>query len=177
MSFRFDDRTYYVDVDHTIDPYSVARSGGSAWLFSFGVYNPPGVLVYGDSLESGLEIAAEHPHAKGAHADEPDYKNAAEELGYDSDDLSSDEEDEVYEAAQADLTYTEAGWLVAYEWFVNEIAYGTDLYGDGVAAWVEENPDWVDDPEDEVCDVLESAGASEARIKKTISALRAHYGD
>lgn len=179
MSFRFDDHTYYVDADHNDDPYSAARHRESAWLFFFGVYNPPGVLVYGGYPSDALEGAADHPQAKGAHAGEPDYDEAMEALGYegDFDDLTVDQRDEVREAAEADLTYTEAGWLASWEWSVNEIHHGSDLYGDGVAVWVKENPDWVDDPEDEVRDVLAAAGASETRIKAALKALRDHYGD
>ena len=179
MSFRFNDRTYHVDADHIEYPYGAAKSQDSAWLFDFGVYTPPGVLVYGGYLSDALEVAADSGHAGGAMIDgEPNYAEAQADLGWDGDfgDLTLRQQEEVRQEAEADLTYTEAGWLT-WEWHASEVAHGGDLYGDGVAVWVKENPDWVDDPEEEVRDVLAAAGASEDRIKAALKALRNHYGE
>ena len=87
-------------------------------------------------------------------------------------DWDSTEGNEVRENAEADLTYTEAGWLT-WEWRVAELHPGDPLYGDGVAAWVEENPDWMDDDDEEIERVLKEAGASESRITKALAAVRA----
>ncbi len=84
--------------------------GTTPYLFRFGVFGTTNVLAYGYSLEDALEDAAE-------------YLVESEYFGHIT----------PHEAPQADLccdcddpfecdshTYTEAGWLTSYEWFVNE---------------------------------------------------------
>ena len=183
MAFRFNDRTYYVDSDHDYTPYESAKDGDSAWVFSFGVYSPPGVIVYGGSLDDALENAVAGGHAGGAMG-EPDYQGAAEDAGftlkkgtlYDDDgdeiDWDSTEGNEVREDAEAGLTYTESGWLVNWEWSVTEIEPDDLLYGDGVAAWVVDNADTIDDGDFDIRQVLASAGASSARMNKAVAAVR-----
>jgi len=176
MSFRLDDRTFYVDSDHDYSPYESAKSEERAWLFTFGVYTPPGVLVYSQHLEDALEYAAASGHAGGAMSDGPDYDEAQEDLGYagDFDDLPVRQRDEVRENAEADMTHTESGWLVSWEWSVNELDHGTPLYGAGVAAWVRANPDWIDDDDDVIIRTLQDAGADEKRIDAALAAVRAN---
>ena len=83
IKFTHDGSTYYVAEDESA--YGAAEDNDSAWLFNFGVYNQPGVLVYGGSLEDALEVAAATDHAGGAAVDddymEEQYREAAEGEG------------------------------------------------------------------------------------------------
>lgn len=90
-----------------------------AFVFHFGTYGTH-VLAYG-RLEDALEDAAAWL-AKNApgHLTEPDYKQAMEELAEEFEDGNVDEE-RVTQHAEADLTYTESGWLLSYEWRVTEL--------------------------------------------------------
>ena len=172
--FRVDGDTYYLDDDS--NPYDAAKGGADAFLFTFGAYGSTRVLVYRSAgykgLEDGLEVAAatladegmtghvmplDDPHLKEL------YKEAREE-GYD--------DEEAWEQATAALTYTEAGYLTSYEWFVNDLAYGSEVYGAGVAKWVEDHPDWMDFwTYTEIAAMLKKAGASQARIDRAIKAV------
>lgn len=68
------------------------------YLFQFGAYGSTWLLVWGTSIESALESAAEwlREHEPGHFVD-----------------VDSDEE--------PDVTYTESGWLLSYEWWVSEV--------------------------------------------------------
>jgi len=84
------------------------------WLFHFGAYADVRAAVWHRCLDDALEEAAEwlaetHPGL----LTEPDYADARRELGPEA------SEDALQEAAEADLTYTESGWLVGYEWWVD----------------------------------------------------------
>lgn len=74
-------------------------------------------LVWADSFEDALEMAAEAAldmGFKGFFVDDKQmaeyYAEAREELGPDAD------EDEVAQQAETDLTYTESGWIISHEW-------------------------------------------------------------
>lgn len=105
-----------------------------AYLLAFGACGTTYVLAYASDLESALETAAEWlaDNAPGhimlhdsdeleslyqdaiAEAQlpqpclEPFYRTPAEQQAY----------DDAYGVATADLTYTEAGYLTSYEWFI-----------------------------------------------------------
>lgn len=196
-SFRVDDLTYYLDDES--DPYEAAKNGYEASLFTFGAYGSVRVLVYASSgyggLEDRLEVAAGTLRDMGmdglvmAH-DSDDYmdliREAAREHGiewddvtfsagaafYDGDLISDETLEEIRQEAEADLTYTEAGYLTSYEWGVVDLHPGNEVYGAGVAKYVEKHPDYFDHEEgDEIEAVLEKAGASDSRIERALQAV------
>jgi len=86
------------------------------------------VFMWASSFEDALERAAEYfaEHAPG-HLTAPAYDEAAEELGAPEDWADEEWQEQVREAAEADLTYTESGWLVSYEWCGDGPITGADL--------------------------------------------------
>ena len=110
-------KTYYANPDETTN---------ATYTFHFGAYGDVCVVVFGrpGSVESALETAAECllEHAPGLFS-EPDHASAAAELGVVWDG-QSDCPDAVRELAEADHTYTESGWLLSYEWSVDEAEDG-----------------------------------------------------
>lgn len=116
--------------DGTINPSErSAYMRNSCFTFRFGAYGDTTVSVWAqaDHLEDALELAAEWlaEHAPGLFT-EPDYKAAAEDLGVDFASWSSGDLDDcndygrVTDAAEADLTYTESGYLNSWEWTFSE---------------------------------------------------------
>jgi hypothetical protein len=107
--------------------------GEKLWHFQFGPYTGTDVFVWGGSLEDGLEIAAGwlKEHAPG-HFHEPDYADAAKEhgLAWPSGRIDWDDPkvQKVTEQAEADLTYTESGFLAS--WAVNELHEGDETYAE-----------------------------------------------
>jgi len=99
------------------------------WLFHFGAYATAHVLAYG-RLEDALEDAAAwlKEHAPG-HLTEPDYNDPTMLLEPEIEgELDADKRQElIREHAEADLTYTESGWLVSYEWTYTELHSPDDL--------------------------------------------------
>ncbi len=91
------------------------------FVFHFGAYGDTHVLAYGH-LENALEDAAAwlKDNAPGAFT-EPDYEGVRAEL---SEDASGQQ---VTDHAEADLTYTESGWLCSYEWNFTTITDPEDL--------------------------------------------------
>lgn len=91
----------------------------TVWGMQFGAYGDTHVWVLGDTdLCDALEAAAA-VLPPGMFV-EPDYPGAAIDLGLDPEacDLQSEA---VCDAAEADLTYTESGWLASWEWHGSEI--------------------------------------------------------
>lgn len=107
---------------------------GSLFVFHFGAYGDTEVAVYQrpGCLDDALETAAEwlKDNAPGLFT-EPDYDGAAREVGVDlsqytrglTDIIEADEDlgIRICQVAEADLTYTESGWLASWEWTVDEI--------------------------------------------------------
>lgn len=96
----------------------------SIFDFHFGYYADTKVSVHARSVESALELAADWlaEHAPGhliKHDDKAFWANAEREarenLGIDCDDP-----DKLHDEMTTDLTYTEAGYLRSWEWYVNE---------------------------------------------------------
>jgi hypothetical protein len=107
--------------------YNFNRDTMPLYLFSFGAYGDTRVYAWGcHSLEDALEAAAEwlKDNAPGVFH-EPDYAEAASEIGapedWDSDDNMDEWGARVQEAAEVDLTYTESGYFASWEWHVSEI--------------------------------------------------------
>jgi len=144
---------------------------GQLWAFTFGAYGDLHVLVWQQDVEAALEDAAEYleymkywGHLMAHDSDELQelYREAADELfGEDHGDLDSDQQEEAWEAATADLTYTEAGYLTSYEWGVVEVTEET-LIRRALEASVIEDPDQLDDDDDgPLDDKLRELGATE----------------
>lgn len=95
-----------------------ARRG--VFMFQFGAYGTTHVLAYG-SLEEALEEAAGvlRERAPGHFVDVelPD--------GYAA--MSEDEQDAARNEAEADLTYTESGYLASWEWAIVEMRSAAEL--------------------------------------------------
>ena len=175
MGFKYDGKLYHL----TDGPnaFEAAKDGGSAYLFWFGAVGSTRVLSYASAGYHGVEAALEEAAAvlkdEGwvGYFSEPDYDAAAAELGADWDDLDDEGQDQVREAAEADMTYTESGWLLSYEWGVNEVHPPDGLYAAGVVQWIKEHPDWIDDSDDEVAAVLAQVGATNKQIQAALAAL------
>jgi hypothetical protein len=94
---------------------------GSLYTFRFGAYGDTEVCVYQrpDHVEDALEIAAEWLATnEPGHFYEPDYEQTKRELFFETG--SEPSEEEVAEKAEADMTYTESGWLLSQEWTAGE---------------------------------------------------------
>lgn len=102
-----------------------------AYLFAFGACGPTYVLAYAYSLEDALEEAASWladnapGHIIKAWDEEHTalVREACEDAGLaypppEGADLEADGYFAAQEDAEADLTYTEAGYLTSYEWFI-----------------------------------------------------------
>lgn len=93
------------------------------YILSFGAYGWTRLRVWEPNLDDALETAAEwlKEHEPG-HLHQPDYADACKELEipFDVEALSAGEGKycEAINNAEADLTYTEAGYLLAFEWNV-----------------------------------------------------------
>ena len=94
---------------HELTRKSEAR-GQSRWLFSFGAYGNLHVLTDARSVEQGLEQAADwlEVNAPGVFCDPPEHDEESEDCRNGCCDC------------EADMLYTEAGWLLAYEWSLTE---------------------------------------------------------
>lgn len=97
-------------------------------VFSFGAYASTMVAVVSQSLDDALETAAGWlaDHAPGVFV-EPDYLDAYRDISGNSDateipdDLDDETAEEIREAAETDLTYTESGWIASWEWTMTEL--------------------------------------------------------
>ena len=94
---------------------------GAYYMFSFGAYGDTKVCVIQrpDHVEDALETAAEclKEHAPGLFS-EPDYQGAHDER--ECTECTDGSCEECTQAAETDHTYTESGWLLSWEWTVNE---------------------------------------------------------
>ena len=101
------------------------------YVLWFGAYSSVRVLVYAPTLEEALEDAAQELRDRGWGGlfTEPDYEDALEDLQQKGKipldvtwgDISAcgvidAVSGKVLDAAQADLTYTESGWIPSWEW-------------------------------------------------------------
>jgi hypothetical protein len=111
-----------------------------AWLFSFGAYGDTRVIAFGH-LETALEDAAGWlaENAPGMFSP-PDYEMAAEDLELDwsivrAADCDDPDLQRVIEAAETDHTYTEAGWLLSWEWTADEITDPVEIAAVAIRMW------------------------------------------
>jgi hypothetical protein len=93
-----------------------------AWRFDVGAYGDHSVVVWARGVEDALEKASEFvaEYWPGLMT-EPDYEDAAKELGLDVNTDDDEEQEQIREHAEADLTYTESGYLASWEWYIREL--------------------------------------------------------
>ncbi len=132
----------------------------------FGAHAATHFLVWAQGFEDALEEAAEaalDAGMKGFFVDDENmkelYDEARKELGPDADD------DDVAQQAEADLTYTESGWMPSYEWGGQDVHPGAK-FGDGgdlYAATKAVSEAYSAEPEEEL---EENAGRTNKRGKQ-----------
>jgi hypothetical protein len=109
------------------------------YAMHFGAYGTTCLLVWSNkgSIEDAAELAAEFlaEYAPGHITSEADVGKLMEEAKQDDPEL---DDEEAYEAATADLTYTEAGWLTSYEWTIDDVHKGDPLFDAALEASKEE---------------------------------------
>jgi hypothetical protein len=130
-----DDRNPFVVVNPTAyDTYS----RNSIFAFAFGAYGWTRLIVWeaSDHVDDALEVAAEwlSEHAPGVLTSEEEIGKLVDEAK--AENPSASDED-AFEAATQDMTYTESGWIPSWEWTVNEFNDG-DLFDVTLAASKEE---------------------------------------
>lgn len=110
----------------------------SVFAFAFGAYGWTRLIVWqaSDHVEDALETAGEWlaEHAPGILMSEEEVGKLVDEAKEENPELG--DEDAFQEATQ-DLTYTESGWIPSWEWTVSEFTDG-DLYDVTLAASKEE---------------------------------------
>lgn len=102
----------------------------SLYQFQFGAYGDTLVYAWGRGVEDALEAAAEWLQEESPDSfTDPEYDEAATELGAPDDwnTEGSQWAEQVRVAAEADLTYTEAGFIHSAEWYVSEVTDPTVL--------------------------------------------------
>lgn len=123
--------TRKIRIANPTDRYMLRRPGSQygyrAFLLAFGACYPTYVLAYADGLDSALEEAAEWlaVNAPGLLVSEAEHtelcRGAVEEAGLKWD-MEANWDDaawvEAIESAEADLIYTEAGWVPSHEWSI-----------------------------------------------------------
>lgn len=99
--------------------------------FAFGAYGGTHLLVWGGNMDDALEEAADwlaenapgYLMKHGSEEMDELYKEACENHGVVWTGFKSEINQRLMSAicqdVEADLTYTEAGWLTSYEWWVN----------------------------------------------------------
>ena len=101
-----------------------------AWILSFGAYGDLHLLVYAQGVDEALEECAgwlsdNAPGCLMTYGSEEHQdllKEACEERGLawpEPEGADLEAYHEAYEQAEADLTYTESGFLTAYEWGIS----------------------------------------------------------
>jgi hypothetical protein len=139
-------------IENMFDALDAPRVG--LWHFTFGAYGSTHVFVWAGPAHRALDDALEEAaswladNAPGHLSTDEEmqelYDEAREELGDDAD------EDEIREQAEADMTYTESGYLTSYEWFVNELDSGDPLYAEVWEASIDELAEQGDLNEDDI---------------------------
>lgn len=116
--------------DGTINPEDCDEP--NTYDFQFGAYGETKCSVHARSFDRALELAADwlDEHAPGhliKHDDKEFWddarKEAAKDMGYDAvpeSEWTDEMIQNVDEQSTIDLTYTEAGYLMSWEWFVTE---------------------------------------------------------
>jgi hypothetical protein len=110
---------------YVVNPLEAADHS-TIWYFTFGAYGWARLVWWGKSLDDGLEACGEwlREYAPG-HLTEPDYAQALAELGDDATGDEETDEEAAREAAEADLTYTQSGWIDSEGWTVCEAHQGS----------------------------------------------------
>jgi hypothetical protein len=121
--------TNILECNAFLEPDKLDTWRGYVWRFGFGAVGTTTVYVLTDreTIEDALETAAEwlKDNAPGVFT-EPDYEDAARELGYSPDTEDETEQEAIRECAETDHTYTESGYLLSWEWTVDELPAGPE---------------------------------------------------
>jgi hypothetical protein len=128
-TFTLDSSAPVLDCSAFLEPDEIDEWEGYVWRFNFGAYGDTTVYVLTDreTLDDALETAAEwlKDNAPGVFT-EPDYADAARELGYSPNTEDETEQEAIRECAETDHTYTESGYLLSWEWTVDELPAGPE---------------------------------------------------
>jgi hypothetical protein len=196
LKFKYDDKFYYLaESDNAYEWFREAADHGGPitpfFLFWFGAVGSTPVVVFNDSLDDALEEAAAllldegmvgHIMPYGSAELQELYDEAAEDLPEDA------SEEEVREAAEADLTYTESGFLTSYEWGVNDLLAPDPILGKAFKAAVvwdrADNAEYIAEFIDEenmspsmVFKAFASLGVSEKDQKEIWNVVSDYFGD
>jgi hypothetical protein len=110
----------------------------SVFAFAFGAYGWTKLIVWeaSDHIDDALEVAGEWlaEHAPGILTSEEEIGVLVREAQ--EEDPSASEED-AFQTATQDMTYTESGWIPSWEWSMREFNSG-DLYDVALRASKEE---------------------------------------
>jgi hypothetical protein len=129
-----DDRNPYV----LVNPLEYEnRMRTQLFAMHFGAYGTTRLLLWADHLETALELAAEWlaQYAPGHISTEEHIGQLVKEVQEEEPGIS---DEDAYEKATADLTYTESGYLTSYEWTVDDIPKSSDLHKAALEASKEE---------------------------------------
>lgn len=114
------------DVGMSYGPPRVLLGADTSWadkgvfMFQFGAYGTTHVLAYGsldDALEEAAGVLRERAPGHFVDVELPD--------GYAA--MDEDEQDAARNEAEADLTYTESGYLASWEWYLVEMHSAAEL--------------------------------------------------
>lgn len=134
--FEHDGVKYYVANSLEGPGRDDSLTGVTLWEFQFGSVGTTHILVWGgrnsnssvrgieDALEEAAEALADWG-LKGHFVDDKEIAELMAEAQTEDPELS---EEEAYEKATEDLTYTESGHIASYEWYVNEHHDGDPLF-------------------------------------------------
>lgn len=89
------------------------------FVLSFGAHAPTHLMVYANSLDDALEECGEWllEHEPG-HFHDPDYSGVATEKACTQCIPNEVFCDDCQQVAVTDMTYTESGWLLSWEWSI-----------------------------------------------------------
>ena len=194
--FTYKDRRYYgLGTDNAYQWFIGAmepRSGTTTPLYQvqIGAYGHLNFIIFNEweDMESVIEEVgawlADHAPGNLTSQDEMDelYAEAAQDLYPDKmaqvkegewwhDFLGPSERDEVREAAEADLTYTEAGWLPSYEMHISEVQVGTPLFGEAFNYAMFDYEDGISDNIEYMVDEIEDEQISPSGVMKILKKL------
>jgi hypothetical protein len=148
----------YEGLEHAIEAVA-------GWLAD----NAPGSLVGQDEMDELYDEAARDLF--------PKETAELEEGVWWHDVLSPKQRDSVREQAEADLMYTESGYLTSYEIHFNEVHPGTPLFGEAFNYAMFDYPDGTSDNVEAVVDEIEEEEISPSGVLKILKKLGVNEED
>jgi hypothetical protein len=201
--FQFNGRRYYaIQSDMAYDWFKGAvspRSGetGPLYRLQIGAFGHANFIVFAAKHE-GLEHAIEEvgawlaDNAPGELSGQDEmnelYNEAAQDLYPDEmaeaeegdewhDLLTEGQQNKVMEQAEADLMYTESGWLTSYEIHLDEVEVGTPLFGAAFSYAMEDYEDGISDNIEYMVEIIEEDEISPSGVMKILKSLGVNYED